>query len=287
LTRIKIAGVVVLFYPDNMLSERISTYVNQLEILYVIDNSEASSREALGLLINHPKVKYIHNQENLGMAKALNIAANLALYDRFDFLLTMDQDSSFEEDQFEVFIGYLIKLDITKVGILSPRHVHPTARMNKSEFEIQNAKIVMTSGNLVNLSIFKKVGDFLTSLFIDHVDHEYCLRLRMNGYQVLVTENVLLNHSLGNLLKVKLFKVTLFKFVSHQPIRTYYMIRNGLHVALKYKKEFPDFYRQSIILALKEILKVMFEKDKLTRIRLILLAIKHYRTTTLGKLILS
>ena len=284
LTRKKIAGVTVLFYPDQMLADRIFTYLNQLDVLYIVDNSEVSSQDMLGLLTNHPKIKYIHNQENLGIAKALNIAANFALLDEYDFLLTMDQDSSFEKDQFEVFVEYLNRLDVTKVGILSPRHLHPNAKQHKPEVEIHRAKIVMTSGNLVNLLIFRKVGNFLTPLFIDHVDHEYCLRLRMNGYEVLVMENILLNHSLGSLLKVKLFNLTLFQFVSHQPIRTYYMIRNGLYVALRYKKEFPDFYRQSIVLAMKEIIKVPFEKDKLIRIRLIILAIKHYTTSSLGKL---
>ena len=36
----------------------------------------------------------------------------------------------------------------------------------------------MTSGNLLNLKIAEKIGDFEEKLFIDEVDHDYCYRIR-------------------------------------------------------------------------------------------------------------
>ena len=284
LRRFGIAGVTVLFYPDEMLVDRINSYLDSLDILYVIDNSEESFLCALGSLVDHNKIKYIYNHENLGIAQALNIAADLALSGGYDFLLTMDQDSSFETDKFEIFIGYLNKIDLKKVGILSPVHVHPKVKYRKPQFEIEKVKLVMTSGNLINLAIFRKVGNFMNELFIDHVDHEYCLRLRSKGYQVMIAGNILLNHSLGDFFRVGPQNFTLFKFISHQPVRTYYMIRNGLFVARKYQRTFPDFYRQNMVLTMKEVIKVIFEKEKIKRIRLILLAIRHYKTYRLGKL---
>ena len=103
----------------------------------------------------------------------------------------------------------------------------------------------MTSGNLVNLDAFRQVGPFMDELFIDSVDHEYCIRLQINGYKVIQLNGVLLEHTLGERRKhlfiypLNFFKknksIVSYKIVNnHNYIRKYYMVRNRLYVSRKY-----------------------------------------------------
>ena len=62
---------------------------------------------------------------------------------------------------------------------------------------------LITSGSLINTSIFSEIGGYNEKLFIDEVDHEYCYRIKMLGYSVLQLENILLNHTLGRQHPVK------------------------------------------------------------------------------------
>ena len=100
-----IAGVVILYHPDiQLLSENIKTYVQGLKQLYVYDNSETKLpgiEEALRNL--HPSIQYNYFNANEGIAKRLNRAVEEAVRNNYDYLLTMDQDSSFKEGDFEKY----------------------------------------------------------------------------------------------------------------------------------------------------------------------------------------
>ncbi len=284
MANLKVAGVTVLYHPDESLSDNIGTYLYDIDLLFLVDNSEPPLNELPAELKDNPKIVYIKNLVNLGIAEALNIAAMKAIEKSFDFLLTMDQDSSFRPLEFRRFLNQLQNIDLTTVSIISPRHVHPTAKIMRHLAEREEVIFVMTSGNLLNLKIYKQVGPFDNALFIDHVDHEYCFRLISHGFKVLVVNHIILKHSLGKVTKIRLFGCTVMQFVSHAPIRTYYMIRNGLFVSKKYRALFPTFYRTNLSLIFKELIKIIFEGDKSKRLGLALLALKHYRISKMGKL---
>ena len=96
----KIEGVVVLYHPDAVIIDNIGTYINELECLYVIDNSETYTDSIVEQLRYLSNVKYINNGGNKGIANALNAGAKLASAAGAAWLLTMDQDSKFEPGEF-------------------------------------------------------------------------------------------------------------------------------------------------------------------------------------------
>ena len=100
-----IAGVVILYHPDmELLSANIQTYVSGLKQLYVYDNSENKTpgiEEALTKI--NPSIQYKFYNTNEGIAKRLNQAMDHAALNQYDYLLTMDQDSSFKVGDFEKY----------------------------------------------------------------------------------------------------------------------------------------------------------------------------------------
>jgi rhamnosyltransferase len=230
-----IAGVVILYHPDiKQLSENINTYVHGLKELYIYDNSEIQTPGIESALNNlHPCIKYQFFNNNEGIAKHLNQAVEAAMQTQHDYLLTMDQDSSFNSDDFEKYKSLIQKGDYTKVaqfGINCQPHI------TISSEQPQEALTLITSGSILNLSLVKNVGDFNEDLFIDFVDAEFSYRVVQHGLINLMFSNILLNHALGNLVSgrsVLTFKKSLR--IIHAPIRAFYITRNGLFLLFKHK----------------------------------------------------
>lgn len=277
----RIASVTVLYNPDQHLADNLFTYVNDVDRAYIVDNTETNSDD-VQVWRDHPKIEYIKNPSNLGIAEALNIGAVHAREASCDFLLTMDQDSAFAPGQFQRLLGHLDAIDVRTVAIVSPLHRHPTAPPPPNEKETE-VPFVMTSGNLLRLEAFIAVGPFLTALFIDHVDHEYCLRLRSHGYKIVVFNDTFLEHSLGEVKSFYIFKRR--AFVSHSPLRTYYMIRNGLYVGRLYKALFPEFAKENFSLLVKELVKIFFEDRKRERLKMVRRALRDAKLGKMGKYI--
>lgn len=257
---LKLCGVVVAFNPDKSVIHNIETYLDGLDKLYIIDNSLTSHQE----LFQNKKIKYIANGKNTGMAHALNQGVDFAREDGFQYILTMDQDSYFEESDFSKYKEQILKNKSNKIGIYTPLHYTKSEKINHS---IQtNPLVVMTSGNILNMKIHQELGGFKEWLFIDGVDQEYCLNLRKHGYDIKVFENILLHHSLGSIENRKLLGHT-FMVTNHSYIRRYFITRNRLYINQLYQEIFTDFCRKELENTKKETIKIiLFEKDKLKKI---------------------
>ena len=113
------------------------------------------------------------------------------------------------------------------IGIISPYHLmDKNFHENLSKKSIVDATTVMTSGNILYLASCLKVGGFIEKYLIDYVDHEYCLRLRKNGFSVKVMMNCILIHKLGNT-EAKQILFHKISFTNHNYIRRYFITRNS------------------------------------------------------------
>jgi len=296
-TQKDVAGLVVLYQPEDYVLDNIQLYLSEVETLYAVDNSEALlNSKVKEALIEHPRVTYICNGKNLGIASALNVGAKLALEAGYQWLLTMDQDSQVPPRMVELLLNEINSYPHPEsIGIMSPVHMLQNGQVDTSLREkikagngsVFEADTVMTSGNLLNLAIYAQVGPFLDKLFIDYVDLEYCLRLKKNGFKVLVAARVILEHSLGQIAdrQLKIFTDRKFTLSNHNYVRRYYITRNRLFVQNLYKKDFPAFCRHDFKCQVKEIIKIsLLESDRLKKIKYFLLGVYHYSLNRYGKL---
>ncbi|MEE3343283.1 MAG: glycosyltransferase [Bacilli bacterium] len=246
----KLAGVVVLFNPSNLVLDSINTYIDDVDVLYAVDNSSVDNSE----LFKNKKIRYVANMDNLGIARALNIGADMAINDGYKYLLTMDQDSKFENKGVyklkQMIINYSknkILIDkfgsnVNKIGLYSPVHVinNDPSIMGISNDKYDSPINVMTSGNIINLDSYKKIGGFKDWFFIDCVDFDYCLNLRKNGYEIIRNNSIVLNHELGSFVEKKIFG-KIYTTFEHNYIRRYYIVRNRHYLYDMYKDDFKDY----------------------------------------------
>lgn len=272
----KIAGVVVLYNPDDDFIDNISSYVNDIDLLYVIDNSEKENK-----VLDSKKIKYIFNNDNIGVAKALNMACEMAIKDNYNWILTMDQDTKFKPGVLDRMKDYIRNNNCSKDGILVPWH-NTKLDIVKSDDVIDYPLQVMTSGNLVNLSIYKEIGGYNEDYFIDGIDIEYCLRLKKYGFRIVRFNDVEIDHDLGDIEYHKFLGKT-FLCTNHNYLRQYYIARNYRYIKEEYYDIAPEYCEILTHLKLRIFRIVMFEKDKYRKVRNLFRGVKDYKKRIIGK----
>ena len=289
----KISGVVVLYNPDNQVINNIKTYIDLIDKLYIVDNSEIPNDNKKKF--TDKKIKYISNDGNKGIAYALNVGAKEAIKDKMDWLLTMDQDSSFKKGSLEKMIQFLDEMknnklleeilgySYDKIGILSVWH---RTEFNRGENlkGLSYPLVIMTSGNLINLNVYKEVGGFKDWFFIDCVDFDYCLNVQKHKYMVVQMNAAELNHNLGNIKRKEIFGKIVF-VTNHNAIRRYYITRNRHYLYDLYSKDFPEYCSLELGRTKKELLKIiLFESNKMQKLNAIYKGYRDYKRNKKGKI---
>ena len=264
----KLAGVVVLYNPSSKVRNNIDSYLDSLEKLYVVDNSLEDNSK----FYEDKKIEYISNGKNVGIAAALNMGAKRAIQDKFEWLLTMDQDSAFDKNGIELMLEFLervrtdkfvqniISTKYDRIGLISPLHM-TIMNPNDQSKGIDSPLNVMTSGNIINLAAYKKIGGFKEWFFIDGVDFDYCLNLRKHKYEIFRLNYIRLQHSLGNGIYKKFFFKEMYS-LNHSSTRRYYIVRNRHYLYDLYKNDFPDYCKLELSRTRREALKILLCEDK-------------------------
>lgn len=277
----KIAGVVIAYYPDfNKLLFNIGTYINDVGQLTVVFNSPVNPEDVKHLLSKYSKVQLIFNDENIGIASALNQTAQKVMNLGFEWLLTMDQDSYFQSNAFIETFG---RSKINDVAVFSPNSDSTAVVKTGHPDDAEEILCTITSGSLLNLAIWKTIGGFEEKLFIDEVDNDYCLKAVLGGFKIIRFKNIALIHELGKKKEV-FFLFKKYTIITHPPIRAYYIFRNNLYIFSKYKKIFPGFVRSRKILLFKSFIKILlFSSERIQNCRYIIHGIRDYANNSYGR----
>jgi rhamnosyltransferase len=280
-----LAGCVVLYNPDISIIKNIGSYVHFLNVLYVIDNSENVDKELLDDLCSlSSNIVYIPQNNNIGIASALNLSVRLAINEKYSWLLSMDQDSYFHGSEF--FNKWTIIPLNDKIGLIAASYTIEYDRWQREySKEFNEIHFAVTSGNIINLKAWKEVEGFEDKLFIDEVDHDYCLKLRKNEWKILISKEVLMDHQIGGFYPDtsngadKKRKLTL-----HAPIRYYYMSRNVLYLCKKYFFIDFKFVLARFYYLLKNLTKIiLMYPDKLIYLRFFFAGVRDFSLSKYDK----
>lgn len=277
----KLPVVVVFYNPTKENIENISVYKETVDKVYVIDNSD----DDIQRVKSDNLVEYIKFGKNKGIAAALNEASKRAIREKYKWLLTLDQDSKITSKNIEDMKKFINSTKEKNIGLVAP-YQDIGLEITKSDKDYQDIIEVMTSGSIINLKAYKKIGGFKDWLFIDCVDTDYCMNLHKNNYKVIRLNKVIMKHNLGNLKLHKFFGKT-YDCFNHNPERRYYIVRNNLYINKMYHDIYPE-YCEHLIRAQKGQLKriMVFEKNKLKKIKMMYRGYKDYKKGIKGKLLI-
>lgn len=278
--KLSFAGVVVLYLPSKDVVSNIASYVDSLEKLYVVDNSDKSYPEheqVVSEVLKFSNVEYISFSNNPGIAHALNVAFFKAAQDGFEWVISLDQDSCFKTN---ILDSYRTRIEAGVyhggVAIYTPEYVF---ERNNSRRLIQDKMLDLTmqSASLFSLEIFKKIGPFREDFFLDCVDYDYCCRARKNGFLIVQCAGAILQHNPG-ITKVKKLLFINYKYGYMSPLRLYYQVRNLLQLSREYRSLYL------FLLVLWKVFKVVFFfETKREHLKAVSAGIRDCRKGVFGK----
>jgi len=282
-----VCAVIVTYHPHAGMIENLSDILSQVRGLVVVDNG--SSADELRLVQNASQrlgFHLIENEDNLGIAKALNQGICWAIKKDYPWVVLFDQDSRITENFVDqMFATWEKHSERERVCSVHPKYIDPETR---TEALVRRASdggpiVSMTSGALMPAWIFERLGMFAADFFIDEVDTEYCLRARAAGYLIADSRSAVLLHSSGHPRKGSLlwFK---FRPDDHSAMRRYYMSRNRIVVYGRYFDEFPRWVMLFAIVSLRETIKCLIaEHDRVRKLRNCLLGAWDGLTGRMGR----
>ena len=264
-------AVIVTYNPDtDTLRQSLASLSGQCATV-IIDNGTAEPlvSRLKALVFESDPVELICLERNMGIAYAQNRAINhiIKTYPGVDFSMLLDHDSipdrkmvSSLEDTFRhqqtrsrvAGVGPVLydprdkkylnfhKASYGMWGKIKPGSLdkeHPTVEVDS----------LNSSGTLLSNKVFTETGGFDSSLFIDHVETDWCFRVKSLGYKLFGTINSQLTHYMGDdvcyywLLQKK-------RMPYRSPARHYYIVRNS--VLLLKRSYVPVVWKFSNVLKL-------------------------------------
>ena len=229
-----IAAGIVLYSPDiERLNENIGAIGPQVGLVILVDNGSAD-KSYLAPYLADGRFVVISNEENMGIAHALNQIMEYASAHDIPWVLTLDQDSVVQSD----IIGTYEALKAPDIGIIScwieDRNFQRDESWGLSQGVIE-LDWCITSASYTSTEAWKAAGGFDDRMFIDWVDWDFGIAVKNAGYRIIRTYKTKLTHELGRATKV--VRIGNYDFiVQNKPsIRYYYGTRNLVYMARKYR----------------------------------------------------
>ena len=255
---VRVASVTVALDPDlDRLAQQLRALERQVDDRVVVDNG---SREPIGAPLSAAglRCRVVRLDTNQGIARGFNVGIEAAASMGATHVLLLDHDSipspgmvlilrealNKGRDKKVAAVGPRIhdprdhrELPFVQLGWLRNRHLRP-----RRGGQLTPCDFLISSGSLLPLDAYRKVGPFDESLFVDNVDLEWCMRARARGYSLYGAGSAELEHQLGD---TRLPVGRRAKLIVHSPERLYYMTRNRLllyrrpYMPLKWKVKDP------------------------------------------------
>jgi rhamnosyltransferase len=311
---LRIAAVLLTHRPDQgILRRAVASLCPQVERMVIVDNgSRWDAQSLLNALpvADRGRIEFIWLDTNVGVGAGHNRGIQWARTSGYSHVLLLDHDSIPRPDMVRHLVAALDRLGTQRIPVsaVAARYVDRytgriapfvrlgflklvrvtcgSAQMEESTGEstreptreptgeLLETDFIISSGALIPMPVLGKVGDMDEGLFIDHVDTEWILRCKAQGYRSFGVCDAVMEHSVGN---------TTFRFwfgrwrntPLHNPERDYYLFRNSLNL---YRMPYApwrwiasDFLR---LLGLAIIFPA-FAPDRWRRIRLIARGVWH------------
>lgn len=268
-----VAVVVPCFNPPQDLVERAAGWVREIGPVIAVDDGSPHADPEVWAGLEGAGVEVLHQAQNSGIAAALNRGVREAL-DRYepDWVLNMDQDSSFEPDYVTAAFRALAAVPRPgRVGMLTSESQNGVPlRMILGRGTTPESFDPMQSGTLMKAAMIRDVGWFSEDFFTGAVNSEYNARARRHGWVLLAAKGCDLRCPMEASSSVRILGWHVgnvkHKFCSynHNPEQVYYITRNTNFLFRKYLLDQPVWVTRRMLIELEsQTTRSIFGPDRL------------------------
>ncbi|MDR0551881.1 MAG: glycosyltransferase [Spirochaetaceae bacterium] len=276
----RICSLITIYKPDiEKLKQNIEIMLQYSKAIYLLFNSPVIDE-----LLFDSGIIAVDNKKNIGISRAINKGIDIAAKDGHCYALLFDQDSCLPKDGFEKMYNEFLaeekerpaacigpSLAVYGNNITIPKWLRNSRQtVSASVYSVNH---IITSGMLINIPVFLKLGGFNANYPVDFCDFMFCWKAVYNNYLVLQSAGTVLTHEIG----FNNFKFGNITIHFHAPYRNYFLTRDTLNVSLL-EKETPVYIRIRFMLHLpfRMMLFLIALKNKKDRIKMYLLGLKDF-----------
>jgi len=275
-----VAGIIISYQPniDDLLFS-IKNLKEEVDLIILVENgSDEYIQSKIKDSITDKKIEILIHNKNQGLGFAQNTGIRHGLTKGVEYFLFLDDDSILTKGSTKQLTLEL--KSNPNLGIASCNIIHKDSNkiqkywirtkffykrigFSKKEEKFHNVNTVISSGSMIPRRVIEQCGLFREDYFIDYIDIEYCLRIRLNGYTITVIRNAELIHRLGNTKSIQFGRLLEIHPTFHNPSRRFYMIRNRIWTWRIYIFTFPGWFLIDFSnLILDNMRVLLFENNK-------------------------
>lgn len=256
--RLNTCIIIVTYNPNISFVTNLKRHLEIVDKVVIVDNNSEFAIESLINNLDCKNVDIIHSHLNNGIAWALNRGIKYITGSQYKWILTFDQDS-YPNLNILSYYSEVLRAE-NNVGLIGTLFATENLLINRITWK--NKLTIITSGTLHPISIFDKVNYYNEKLFIDGVDFDFSLRVKLAGYKVIRIQSPLIKHQIGS--PIRKFGLT---SSNHNSIRRYYFARNNIYLTKTYFKSFPIWVLKKNCFFIKSIIiMIIVEKSIIKKI---------------------
>lgn len=255
--RLQIAAIVVAYRPDqDHLTGVLAAVLPQVGPLLLVDNGGLDR----SVVPSNSNVEVLDMGFNAGIAAAQNAGIERAKLRGAKFVLLLDQDSVAAPDMVSCLLAALEQrcAEGRKVAACGPRYELGDGQKSSGflaagSFGFREVTpdpghssvvcdFLIASGMLIPTETLAAVGGMDESLFIDHVDTDWCFRAASHGYQCFGVPRAVMQHRLGQSCRSVRIGGRKRRLPRHPALRYYFIVRNS--ILLRRRDYMPSVWRR-------------------------------------------
>ncbi|MEO8005029.1 MAG: glycosyltransferase family 2 protein [Betaproteobacteria bacterium] len=298
----RVAAIVVSYQPKEPEFRRlIDAIQGQVALIVIVDNGSSPEKSGSIDSICPAVTEIIRLGRNFGIGHAHNIGIRWALTRDASHVLLFDQDSEPSPDMVAKLLASEAEIlaQGTNLGAVGPLYYDP--RLDRTwpfyaltKFGVRpqycgqlaqaaiRCDLLITSGTLIRLAVIEKIGMLCEEFFIEHVDTEWSLRARFNGFSLFGVCSARMLHTLGDSLLHLPFVRRPVQL--YGPQRYYYAFRNAVLLWRMPQAVLPWKVNELMRLATRVVLLGIFAPQRLERLGMMALGVWHGLLGKSGKL---
>lgn len=257
----------------------ISTYIEQVEKLIILNLSKEDIFELREKLKRFPNIIYIEDEDK-GEVYNYHNAICYANTNGADFVTIMELGYFYEESNYLMLKRYAIENPDT--AIITPTPLFSCEESKRQDVETREIMGCHLIGTLINVKYYKERG-FVEKYYQTTFDYEYCLYQRNLKRKIVLVVNSFLKNANYKIIEKRILFMKTYTY-DHDILDIYYQTRNKHYLWDDYQLIDPDFVKLDKKEFKKEI-QEMKAKDRNYRDKKVMIdrAMIDYRLGKIGK----
>lgn len=260
----KVAGIVIIYEPNEEVIGNITSWSDEVDFVYLIDNSKNRHEELLKI----KNARYFHLKKNRGLCGGMNYGCRKAINDGMDYLAALNQDTWISKGEISKLFKTISGIEGKAVCGTNFKYIYRKRGKrifsNESAYDKSRRTVpwVIMAGCAFSSKAFMESGGFDEKLFIDNLDIDFCLRLRKKGYDIIRLGDIYIFQEPGNTVRKKVGN-RVFHISGLSAERRYLTFRNERYLRKKWQTDYNE-YRLKLY---KHIISIIFfESNKVNKL---------------------